>query len=160
MVSSDPVIYHARCGNHMTDSISHVVLGKIIGAPLNSSKIFKVEPQILLIPASMVMPMEEDGIPMGMPPLHPPPSATPSVTDLLQAHWAMSEWKIVSSTHLLTQCHDTGCDCHGSSPGPPCPSKASPPSLMAQPIYDTFRLASDPTGLSVYFSFSLMDSHM
>ena len=58
----------------------------------------------------MVAPLEEDGIPAGMPPQPPPPSATPSVTDLLCTHWATSEWKIVSSTHLLTQCHDTGCD--------------------------------------------------
>ena len=58
----------------------------------------------------MVTPMEEDGIPMGTPPPPPPPAATPSVTDLLWAHRAMSEWKIVSSTHLLAQCHDTGCD--------------------------------------------------
>ena len=54
--------------------------------------------------------MEEDSVPTGMPPQPPPPSATPSVTDLLHAHWATSEWKIVSSTHLLAQCHDTGCD--------------------------------------------------
>jgi len=29
--------------------------------------------------------------------------------DLLQANQATSKWKIVSSTHLLAQCHDTGC---------------------------------------------------
>ena len=58
----------------------------------------------------MVAPMEEDGIPAGTLPQPPPPSATPSVTDLLRTHQATSEWKIVSSTHLLTQCHDTGCD--------------------------------------------------
>ena len=54
--------------------------------------------------------MEEDSVPAGMPPQPPPPSATPSVTDLLRAHRAMLEWKIVSSTHLLAQCHNTGCD--------------------------------------------------
>ena len=32
------------------------------------------------------------------------------MTDLLRAHQATSEWKIVFSTHLLAQCHDTGCD--------------------------------------------------
>ena len=58
----------------------------------------------------MVAPMEEDGIPAGTPPPPPPPAATPSVTDLLRTHQATSEWKIVSSTHLLAQCHDTGCD--------------------------------------------------
>ena len=58
----------------------------------------------------MVAPMEEDGVPAGTPPQPPPPSATPSVTDLLRAHQATSEWKIVSSTHLLTQCHDTRCN--------------------------------------------------
>ena len=63
-----------------------------------------------LILASMVAPMEEDGFPTGTPPQPPPPSATPSVTDLLHTHQATSEWKIVSSTHLLAQCHDTGCD--------------------------------------------------
>ena len=45
-----------------------------------------MEPQTLLAPASMV------------------------VTDLLCAHREMSAWKIVSSTHLLAQCHETGCD--------------------------------------------------
>ena len=94
----------------MTNSTSHALLSKAIGAPLNCSKIFEAEPQMLLITASMVAPMEEDGVPMGMPPLPPPPAATPSVTDLLRAHRAMSEWKIVSSTHLLAQCHDTGCN--------------------------------------------------
>ena len=54
--------------------------------------------------------MEEDGVPAGTPPPPPPPAATPSVTDLLWAHRATSEWKIVSSTHLLAQCHDTGCN--------------------------------------------------
>ena len=54
--------------------------------------------------------MEEDSVPVGTPPQPPPPSATPSVTDLLCAHQATSEWKIVSSTHLLAQCHGTGCD--------------------------------------------------
>ena len=93
----------------MTNSTSHVLLGKAIGAPLNYLKIFEAEPQTLLITASMVTPMEEDGVPMGTPP-PPPPAATPSVTDLLWAQRAMSEWKIVSSTHLLAQCHDTGCD--------------------------------------------------
>ena len=58
----------------------------------------------------MVTPMEEDGVPVGMPPPPPPPAATPSVTDLPQAHRATSEWKIVSSTHLLAQCHNTGCN--------------------------------------------------
>ena len=58
----------------------------------------------------MVAPMEEDGVPVGTPPPPPPPAATPTVTDLLRAHRATSEWKIVSSTHLLAQCHDTGCD--------------------------------------------------
>ena len=58
----------------------------------------------------MVAPMEEDGVPTGTPPQPPPPSATPSVTDLLHAHQATSEWKIAYSTHLLAQCHDTGCN--------------------------------------------------
>ena len=94
----------------MTDGTSRVLLSKAIGALLNYLKIFEAEPQMLLITASMVTPMEEDGIPMGTPPQLPPPSATPSVTDLLHAHQAMSEWKIVSCTHLLAQCHDTWCD--------------------------------------------------
>ena len=94
----------------MTNSTSRALLGKVIGAPLNYSKIFEVEPQTLLITASMVAPMEEDSVPVGMLPPPHPLAATPSVTDLLRAHRAMSEWKIVSSTHLLTQCHDTGCD--------------------------------------------------
>jgi len=50
--------------------------------------------------------MEHDNVPSGTSPTLP---TTRSVTDLLQAHWATSEWKIVSSTHLLAQCHDTGC---------------------------------------------------
>ena len=58
----------------------------------------------------MVAPKEEDSVPTGTPPLPPPPAATPSVTDLLRAHRATSEWKIISSTHLLAQRHDTGCD--------------------------------------------------
>ena len=58
----------------------------------------------------MVTPMEEDGIHTGTLPPPPSPSATPSVTDLLRAHRVTSEWKIVSSTHLLAQCHDTGCN--------------------------------------------------
>ena len=109
-VSSNPMTYCARRGNHVTNSMSHVLLGKAIGALLNYLKIFKAEPQTLLITASMVTPMEEDGVPAGTLPPPPPPAATPSVTDLLWAHGAMSEWKIVSSTHLLAQCHDTGCD--------------------------------------------------
>ena len=52
-----------------------------------------------------------------------------------------------------------GC-CHGSSPSPPCTSEALPLPLMAQPISDAFGSTSDPTGLSVYFSFSLTDSHL
>ena len=48
---------------------------------------------------------------------------------------------------------------HGSSPNSPHPSKASPPPL-AQSISEHFRLASDPPGLSAYFSSSLMDSRM
>ena len=94
----------------MTNSTSRVLLGKAIGALLNYSKIFKAEPQTLLIIASMIAPMEEDGVPVGTPPPPPPPAATPSVTDLLCAHRATSEWKILSSTHLPTQCHDTECD--------------------------------------------------
>ena len=39
--------------------------------------------------------------------------------------------------------------CHGSSLDPPCPSKASPPPPMLQPISDVFRLTSNPTGSSV-----------
>ena len=109
-MSSDPVTYCARRGNHVTNSTSRVLLGKAIGAPLNYLKIFEVEPQTLLITASMVTPQEEDSVPTGTPPPPPPLAATPSVTDLLRAHRATSEWKIVSSTHLLTQCHDTGCD--------------------------------------------------
>ena len=91
-----------------------------------------------LILASMVAPMEEDGVPVGTPPQPPPPSATPSVTDLLHTHRATSEWKMVSSTHLLAQCHDTGCDlcaqyivhlaCRGNaselSSQPPCLEQA------------------------------------
>ena len=50
--------------------------------------------------------------------------------------------------------------CHGLSPGPPCPSEPSLPPLMAQPISDAFGSTSDPTGLSVCFSFSLTDSRM
>ena len=108
--SSDPMTYRTRHGNHVMNSTSRALLGKAIGALLNYLKIFEAEPQTLLITASMVAPMEKDGIPAGTPPLPPPPAATPSVTDLLHAHQATSEWKIVSSTHLLTQCHDTGCD--------------------------------------------------
>ena len=73
MVSSDPMTYHARHSNHVTNSTSHVVLGKAIGTPLNYLKIFEAEPQALLTPASMVTPMEEDGIPAGMLPPLPPP---------------------------------------------------------------------------------------
>ena len=58
----------------------------------------------------MVAPMEEDSAPTGALPPPPPQLVIQSMTDLLCAHWAMSEWKIVSSTHLLAQCHDTGCD--------------------------------------------------
>ena len=58
----------------------------------------------------MVAPMEDNGIPMGMPPPPPPQPVTQSVTNLLHAHWATAKWKIVSSTHLLAQCHDAGCD--------------------------------------------------
>ena len=90
--------------------MSHVLLSKAIGALLNYPKILKVEPQTLLITASMVTPIEEDSVPAGTLPPLPPLSATPRVTDLLHAHRAMSEWKIVSSTHLLAQCHNTGCD--------------------------------------------------
>ena len=58
----------------------------------------------------MVTPMEEDSAPTGTSPPPPPQLVTQSVTDLLCAHQAMSKWKIVSSTHLLAQCHNTGCD--------------------------------------------------
>jgi len=54
----------------------------------------------------MATPMEHDDVPSGTSPSLP---ATRSVTDLLWAHRATSEWKIVSSTHLLAQCHYTGC---------------------------------------------------
>ena len=48
--------------------------------------------------------------------------------------------------------------CHGSSPNSPWSSKASPPPLMAWPISEPFGSASNPPGLSAYFSFSLTDS--
>ena len=54
--------------------------------------------------------MEEDSAPTGMSPPPPPQSVTQSMTDLLHAHRATSKWKILSSTHLLAQCHNTGCD--------------------------------------------------
>jgi len=50
--------------------------------------------------------MEHDDVPLQT---SPSTTATRSVMDLLRAHQATSEWKIVSSTHLLAQCHDTGC---------------------------------------------------
>ena len=43
--------------------------------------------------------------------------------------------------------------CHGLSPGPPCLSNGPT-------HFRCFGLTSDPTGSSVYFSFSLMDSRM
>ena len=55
----------------MTESMSHALLGKAIGAPLKYSKIFEAEPQTLLITASMAAHMEEDGIPAGMLPATP-----------------------------------------------------------------------------------------
>ena len=107
-------------------------------APANTVTVI---PRYTLYPCytlSMVTPIEEHGVPMGMPPPPHPLSATPSVTDLIWAHRATSEWKIVSSTHLLTQCPNTGCDlctqyivhlAHGGNAGelssrPPCLEQA------------------------------------
>ena len=50
--------------------------------------------------------------------------------------------------------------CPSLSPNSPCPSEASPPPLTAQPISECFGSASDPSGSSAYFSFSLTDSRM
>ena len=53
-----------------------------------------------------------------------------------------------------------GQQCHGLSPNSPWSSEASPPPPTAQPISQPFRLASNPPGLSTYFSFPHTDSHM
>ena len=53
-----------------------------------------------------------------------------------------------------------GASCHGLSPDPPYPSKASLPPPMVGPISNAFRSTSDPTGSSAYFSLSLTDSRM
>ena len=82
----------------------------MIKALLNYLKNFEVEPQSTLALAFVVAPMEEDSAPTRTLPPPPPQSVTQSVTDLLRAHQATSKWKIVSSTHLLAQCHDTGCN--------------------------------------------------
>ena len=58
--------------------------------------------------------------------------------------------------------HTPGCRgcCHGLSPDPPYPSKASLPPPMVGPISDAFRSTSNPTGSLAYFSLSLTDSRM
>ena len=65
---------------------------------------------------------------------------------------SVGEWHAEGGTY--------GGQCHGLSLSPPCPSEAKPLPLMARLISDTLRLTSNPTGSSVYFSFSLTDSRM
>ena len=109
-MSSDPTIYHAEHSNHMTEVRHVMALVRRLRPRSIIRKISKRSPNPPLTPASMGATMEEDHAPTRTSPPPPPQSVTQSVTDLLRAHWATSEWKIVSSTHLLAQCHDTGCD--------------------------------------------------